>query len=274
MIPLWGTRLEYYDKYLELVRCQRLDDVVVPNQRNPYQNHRAGALTAHRFEADMAERTLLEATIATRRFLQNYIIVILEEVPVTNIRYSMFAVTAPSRIFSFGPYYSIGYGLFARARSKVIRTATAEAMEAALKWPIRDFSSFELQIFALKRLADEGEPALALVGLMALVEWYLKENLPDRGQKRLNLSAIIRHPHYTFLPENIRSAIDSHRETRNFIVHEKPTDKTAHLDLRTGSFPAAPGSIAFYAAAAAAFELYRLVNISTSAAGKAGAASG
>lgn len=269
-IPLWGTRLEYYEKYLDLVQRRRPDDVVIPSQWNPYHDSMPGAVTAHMFEANMAERSLTEANLAIRRFLRDYMIVTLEEVPLPKNLYSIFAVTAPDRIFSFGPYYSIGFGLFARHRSTAIRAATADAMATALKWPIREFSSFELQIFALKRLADNGEPALALVGLMALVEWYLNENLPERGRQRLSLSAIVRHPHYDFVPSDIKTAIDAHRKIRNFIVHEQPTDKTAHHDPQSGAVGArapdssAAGSFtAFYEAAAAGFELYRLVNMNT-----------
>jgi hypothetical protein len=211
------------------------------------------------FEDNMATRTLIETKLAIRRFLADYAIVALDQVPRNNNFFSLFAVTAPDRVFSFGGQSSIGFGLLRRHQGRAIRVASTEAMAKALKWPIRDFSRFEVQIFALKRLADEGEPALALVGLMSLVEWYLNENLPDRGQKRLKLYDALNHSHYSFILIEVKDSIHRHRKFSNLFKHEEPFG-ASNAENCSGK-ESNEEYLSFCEAAAASFEIYRIINL-------------
>jgi hypothetical protein len=57
---------------------------------------------------------------------------------------------------------------------------SAEALNAAAHCLQRQPSAFEQQLLAMNQLRQDGEPALAVIGSLALVEWFLNDALADR----------------------------------------------------------------------------------------------
>lgn len=268
-MPLWGARLEYYSRYVDLSERDRETDVVIPREKKPYSYSLSGAITVRMYELEISKRTLVETTGAVRRFLRDYMALSNHAVDIPKLVYSPIASPREERYFPLGDSPDLLVGLLSKNRNRSLRRVSKEGIARAAKWPTRGFSPFEGQILALKRLSDEGEPELALVGLMALVEWLLKENLPEstmHADKRKNGAAYLmkRAEQYISLPGEIWAKLNSARVLRNGHVHETPTTKSQSYNPAEMRYSNSTTSMAFDDAALAAFELFRAINRSPS----------
>lgn len=268
VVPLWGVRNSYYSAYLEALRRGSLQSVVIPYEHSPYQAHMVGSVTAEMFEVDTARRAAGETVLAIRRLLKHYAVTTLHEVERPTELLSLFASTADGRYFPFGSLDGVLRGMLRPTRSIPLKVATPEDIRIASRWELRGFSVFELQIFALRRLADDGDPGLALIGLCALMEWLLSEHLPVIGKVNLSLGKLLDHEHYRFLDESVRSTIHMGRKTRNLLVHERPnetryvTSTLSHFSDADSLDPSAASTLkVFQAVALASFECFRLINL-------------
>lgn len=273
LMPLWGTRLQYYQKYVDLSERGLDADVVIPRENKPYTYSLSGAITVRMFELELSKRTISEAAGATRRFLRDYMALSLHEVEIPDLLYSPIASPREDRYFPLGDSPDLFAGMLSRAKNRALRRVSREGMERAAKWPARSFSPFEGQILALKRLSDDGEPELALVGLMALVEWLLKDSLPTdmlSGGKRKNgaFEVFQKAQGYFELSEKVWLTLHSARRVRNGHVHEKPTSRSQSYDPASVRYNNPETAKIFDDAAFAAFELFRAINRSRSSASK------
>lgn len=267
VVHLWGHRLTYYPTYLELLRRQKLSGIVVPGAENPYQ-HIAGSITGHAFESDLASRARGEVLMAIRRFLKDYAVTSLHEVEQPKELLSLFASPAEDRFFPFGNGKSVLQGLVRLDRSIPLKVVTPQEIEVAGRWPLREFSVFEKQIFALRRLADDGDPGLALVGLCSLLEWLFKAALPPTQKNPGGLQRLIDHDYYNFIGSELRQVLHIGRITRNGFVHEQPAGTRytgpgfSHFENASDIDSNASKTLAtFQEVALAAFECFRLINI-------------
>ena len=275
LMPLWGSRLQYYQKYCDLSERGRDSDVVIPREEKPFTYSLSGAITVRMYELELSKRSILEASNAVRRFLRDYMALSLHEVEIPELLYSPIASPRPERYFPLGDSPDLLFGLFSRPRNRALRQVSLENIEKAAKWPSRSFSPFESQILALKRLSDRGEPELALVGLMSLVEWFLKEGLPENLAKKrkkprlVDLIGIAQE--FVNLPDSLWSTLQASREVRNIHTHDKPTSKSQSYDPASVRYGDPESAKLFDATAFAAFELFRAVNLARSAKASEGA---
>ena len=264
-MPLWGSRLKYYQKYVDLSERGQESSVVIPRENKPYTYSLSGAITVRMYELELSKRAIFEAAGATRRFLRDYMALSLHEVEIPERLYSPICSPREDRYFPLGDSPDLLSGMLSRFENRALRRVSLEAMERAARWPARSFSPFEGQILALKRLSDGGEPELALVGLMALVEWLLKDNLPATahrvGKKRSGAFEVFQmaQGHYR-LPDTVWLTLDSARKIRNGHVHEKPTSRLQSYDPASVRYSNPETAKMFDDAAFAAFELFRAVN--------------
>ncbi|WP_417767412.1 hypothetical protein [Stappia sp.] len=269
-VNLWGRRQRYYDKYLELSIRNMHNEIVIPEDDRPFTWNRIGAANVGSYEDEVAYLTLSQAAAATRRFLRDYMAVSLHELQIPQTLFSAFASSRFERYYPLGKSPDLLAGLLPRSSSKALRTAQVEDVRAAAKWPVRGFSPFEGQLLALKRLADSGEPELALVGLMALVEWLLKDNLPPEilgaSKRRSKAFEIFQKAQdYFQLPDGAWDILHAARRLRNDHVHERPTSRSSSYDPASVRYDNPETAKVFNAAVFAAFELFRSINLSRSA---------
>lgn len=276
LMPLWGPRLQYYQKYCDLSERGRDSDVVIPREEKPRTYSLSGAITVKMYELELSKKAISETASAVRRFLRDYMALSLHEVEIPELLYSPLASPRADRYFPLGDSPDLLFGMFSRPRNRALRRVSLENLERAAKWPSRSFSPFESQILALKRLSDRGEPELALVGLMALVEWLLKESLPDsrvgNKNKKPNLVDLIQFAQgIVNLPEPIWTTLQASRRVRNTHTHEKPTSKLQSYDPASVRYGDPESAKLFDETAFAAFELFRAVNMARSMKASSGA---
>jgi hypothetical protein len=267
IMPPWGTRRQYYFKYCDLSGRGRESDVVIPRENKPFTYNLSGAITVRMFELELSKRAIAESAGAVRRFLRDYMAISLHEVAIPELLYSTMASPRDERYFPLGDSPDLLIGLLPEGKNRALRPASREGVERAARWPARAFSPFEGQILALKRLSDEGEPELALVGLMALVEWLIKCNLPEHllhPDKRKNGAAHLARQAEKCFPvaEGVWRTLNSARMLRNDHVHERPTSRSQSYDPALPRYSNSSSSKAFDAAALAACELFRAINSS------------
>lgn len=269
LMPLWGTRLNYYETYSDLSEMGKETDIVIPRENKPSSYSLSGSITVQMFEQELAKRTIAATASAIRRFLRDYMALSLHEVPMPSLLYSPFASPRQDRYFPLGDSPDLLHGLVNPNQSRALKDVSHADILRAAKWPARSFSTFEIQMLALKRLSDQGEPELGLLGLMALIEWYMKQSLvkhqqvPEKGTWSLHKQV------GTFyeVPDAVMNAIHKARGDRNSIAHDQPTSKKQSYDpLSTLSKDAASATDAnnvmhlFDNVAIAAFELFRCIN--------------
>lgn len=266
-VNLWGRRQKYYDKYVELSMRNLQSEIVIPEDDRPFTWNRIGAANVGSYEDEVAYLTLSQAAAATRRFLRDYMAVSLHEIQIPQNLHSAFASSRFERYYPLGKSPDLLSGLLPRSSSKALRTAQVEDVRGAAKWPVRGFSPFEGQLLALKRLADGGEPELALVGLMALVEWLLKDNLPPAilgaGKRRSKAFEIFQKAEDHFqMPDGVWDVLHAARRLRNDHVHERPTSRSSSYDPASVRYDNPKTAKVFDDAVFAAFELFRGINLS------------
>jgi hypothetical protein len=266
-VNLWGRRQKYYDKYVDLSARNLEKEIVIPDDDKPYTWNRIGAANVGSYEDEVAYLTLSQAAAATRRFLRDYMAISLHEIQIPKELFSAFASPRYERYFRLGKSPDLLAGFLPRSTSRSLRTAKRQQVLSAAKWPVRGFSPFEGQILALKRLSDGGEPELALVGLMALVEWLLKDSLPPTilGAKKRNNKAFEvfqkAQDHFE-LPVEVWDTLHAARRLRNDHVHERPTSRTQSYDPASVRYDNPETAKVFDDAVFAAFELFRCINLS------------
>ena len=269
-VNLWGRRQRYYGKYVDLSVRNLQKEIVIPEDDKPYTWNRIGAVNSGAYEDEVAYLTLSQAAAATRRFLRDYMSISMHEVQIPQNLYSAFASSRFERYYPLGKSPDLLAGLLPRSTSRSLRTAKKQDVLAAAKWPVRSFSPFEGQILALKRLSDGGEPELALIGLMALVEWLLKENLPPAilGAKNSKAFEVLQKAQSHFqLSDEVWSTLKIARRLRNDHVHESPTSRSQSYDPASVRYDNPKTAKVFDDAVFAAFELFRAINRSRSTAG-------
>jgi hypothetical protein len=264
-VNLWGRRQKYYDRYVDLSLRKLENEIVIPEDDKPYTWNRPGAVTAKSYEDEVAYLTIAQAATATRKFLRDYMAVSLHEVEIPKMLYSAFASSRFEKYFPLGNSPDLLAGLLPKINPKSLQKARKQDVLNASQRRVRDFSPFEGQILALKRLSDQGEPELALIGLMALIEWLLKESLPKSLQKENKRQNTARHvfrksKEFFEASEHIWGAIEIGFDHRNYHVHEKPTTRSNTYDPSSARSQDTSIVILFNDTALAAISLFKAIN--------------
>lgn len=268
-MPLWGPRLRYFDKYRSLSERGLNDAVVIPREEKGQTYSLSGSITCKMFENELSKRTIFEAAGAMRRLLRDYMAISLHEVPIPPLLFSAFSSPREELYLPLGNSPDLVEGYLNNNSGSALRPVDIESLRRASKWPARQFSTFETQILALKRLSDQGEPELALVGLMALVEWLVKNSLSDaQHEPKRGAFKLFEQARKAFqIPDEIHEKLFVAREARNQLAHERPTSKTGGYNpasQRTSAVLRDDTSTeirrVFEDSASAAFELFRHLN--------------
>lgn len=221
LIPVWGRRALYHDKYLNHVaEGRRGNPIIIPQGQSWVQNR---PMFLDGYEQGLGTRIIREIMAAMRDFLPAYSVLAVQEAPVPSLLYSYFAMTAPGRLIFAGNNVSVIEPLL-QSRSWHASDAPvgAAALTSAMKTRYRDLGQFEAQLFALERLRSQGELALALVGTLSLLEWLLTTFIIRHGGKKpKNLADAIKHPFVTFFSTEELEMLYRVRHIRNQAVHEK-----------------------------------------------------
>jgi hypothetical protein len=237
LAPIVGARDRYHERWSNSVSWNpQADGVLVP----PSESYRRDglAITMAGYSDEIGGRLRVEVRNALPYFLSCYSLAALSALPTPTTLHSYFVVVPPGRIARGAEYHSLMGRALARPTSAALAPVDPARMEAALKLRDRKHSRFERQLFALAKVSDEGEPALALVGAMALLEWFLKSASVGTGD--MGLAARIRA--FGFSPQ-VRAGLDELRDLRNQLVHEDLSQSGATDGAR---FDAAAGRRALY----------------------------
>ena len=224
-IPLWGRRTLYYKNYLACLKADGLrDEVINPAlQDGRGYGYKGTVVTSHSFEAELPKKMLDEFPIALRRFISNYSVLALDDIPVPNFLYGYFVMTAPGRIAYGRPPVPLTRGLL-RTHTSILPVERAKIVEA-LKTSIREIDRFILQLQAMKRVANSGEPELAIVGAVSALEWYANrfvEPPRDRYKTSHPLRTALKMAPLSQLSEALKSKLLAAVDLRNTLVHGTP----------------------------------------------------
>jgi len=101
-VQLWGRRVLYYDNYLSSLTIDGINDQII-NPRGSAWDYASGlyrgkTITASSFEGDVAERLRPEMLLAIKRFLINYSVVALRELPPLEVLCNYFLMPSPGRV--------------------------------------------------------------------------------------------------------------------------------------------------------------------------------
>jgi hypothetical protein len=221
LVPLWHRREEYYPNYQRCLSDNELTNrVLVPPERSWFPDHRA--ITASQYEMDVTSRMTRLVLSALRYFLPNYSISSLTEAPIPKTLCGLFSMPSPGRVYFNQFPDSIVTQLVTRRAEEQPEPISASQIQSAMKIGLRELGAFEHQLFAMNRLRLQGERALALIGTLSLLEWYLNLYFPYKRDKQYSVGKLIREECLEFLTTEARKILLEASQLRNGLVHGSP----------------------------------------------------
>lgn len=201
--------------------------MIVPQEDSWIDNR---PLYRREYETNFASRLIRELASGLRVVLPAYSVKALQEAPLPKLLYSYHTMIAPGHLVYAGDNVSILRALMeSREDVEPIDLVSGAGLALAMRTRYREFSRFELQLFALERMRREGEVTLALIGCLSLVEWLLNLYLVSKGSRKTKLFDALRHPAIDFLSHTEIEILDRARQARNLAVHEKPPARQSLL---------------------------------------------
>jgi hypothetical protein len=233
-IPLWGRRTLYYKNYIACLHGNGLRNQVINPalQDGRGYGYKGTVVTSQSFESELPKKMLDEFPIALRRFLINYSLLALEDVPLRPALYGYFVMAAPGRIVYKEPPIPITKGMLSvhPHRLPLDRPKVLDA----LKISYRENDRFIHQLQAMKRVASAGEPELAIVGTVSAIEWFANRFVvppKDRYKDSHSLRNALKLPPLSNLPEVLKAELLRVADLRNSLVHGKPPDRGDNRSL-------------------------------------------
>ncbi|MGE3280085.1 MAG: hypothetical protein AB7O13_03625 [Alphaproteobacteria bacterium] len=234
LLPVWGRRSLFHQKYLHQANSGRSDNPIIVPQRESWIDNRP--LSRGEYESNFASRLIRELMTAMRVFLPAYSVRALQEAPVPKLLYSYHTMIAPGHLVYAGDNVPILGALMESAEdSESVDYVSGAEISTAMQMRYRDLSRFEQQLFALERMRRGGEVTLALIGCLSLLEWLLNLYIIGKGGKKAKLFEALRHPVIDFLSNNEKEILDDARQARNLAVHERPLTHTGLTGEDTSS---------------------------------------
>jgi Domain of unknown function (DUF4145) len=227
-ISLWGRHTAYYQNYQECLGEHGLKDIVINpalwNRKRAPAYYTGNVITSHGFEKHMAKHLMSVFKFSLNRFLTNYSLAALEEIPTREELSSYFLMLAPGRVVTLENINGMVVELLRKTASR--KLIPASLVRSALRWGIREIDEFLHQILAMQKLAEQNEPELAVIGCASAVEALLNKQLGQNNSLMLN--RCIDHPQFRFISDELRQKLHGIRKLRNDIVHGKmPNRKQA-----------------------------------------------
>lgn len=186
-------------------------------------------LTAKEFENDIAIRARLLVKSALIKFLTAYSLVQLENLQESPYLYSSFTMTTPGRISGGGIPKPLISSLTRSAPRNFGYPAKKSDIKIQLKSNIAKDDRFVHQILSMSKLAQSGDPELAIVGCVSALEWHLNNKF-IKFLKRIKSGKIISSSLTLMMKDELFSDLDPHlkewafgfAKLRNDIVHGAP----------------------------------------------------
>jgi hypothetical protein len=233
-IPLWGRRTAYYKNYIACLHADGLRSQIINPaiQDGRGYGYKETVVTSQSFESEIPKKMLDEFPISLRRFLLNYAVLALEDVPLRPQLYGYFVMAAPGRIVYKDPPIPLARGMLKvhELRAPLDRTKVLDA----LKISYRESDRFVHQLQAMKRVASAGEPELAIVGTVSAVEWFANTFVPPskhRYKGSHSLRVALKLLPLSGLPEDLKAELLAIADLRNSLVHGKPPDRGENRSL-------------------------------------------
>lgn len=235
LIPLWDSRLRFYPDYLRCVSDEDLRNrVIVPKEFSWVPDSRA--ISSSAYEHDLCRRAYRLIETGLRYLLPSYSIVSLTEAPLPHQLNNYFTMPAPGRVIhnrAPTPVWSTILGDLPRAAAPHV---TSAKLQTALKGGFRELGKFEHQLLAMNRLRLEGEKALALIGTLSLLEWFLnlhfvdQEKIESRRKKngkkwQGSVNNLLNEGHLSFLSREHQDFLAEAAESRNSLIHGAPPNR-------------------------------------------------
>lgn len=228
-IQLWGRRVLYYDNYLDSLNSDGLKDQII-NPRNSEWVVTSGlykgkVMTSSIFEGEVADRLRPEMLFAMRRFLLNYSIVALHEVQPVSKALNYFLMSAPGRIAYGEAPVPLLPTMLRTSTTTPLKVIPKSKIERALQFGLREIDRYLHQLLAMQRLANEGEPELALIGCVAAIEWYMNSFIQIENDWQLSIVKCLKKEQFKSLPDELKQALLSIASSRNDLAHGQPPDR-------------------------------------------------
>lgn len=229
-VQLWGRRVLTHNNYLSSVRNGLPSSTRINPRGSKWGplggEHKGTAITQRMYGPQLAVRLEGEVHTALQRFLSNYSVVAIDEVPQLPYLFSYFIMPIAGRVtYSAPPRPILGGMLRTTVGNHQIMAPKAD-LEKALSLGFREIDRYQHQLVAMSRLAREGEPELALVGCLTAIEWYMNSFLPPRPKpKQLSVSLAIKESPFQRLTDETKHRLRQAAMSRNAVVHGKPPSR-------------------------------------------------
>lgn len=215
-IRLRDYEVQYYKRYIESVSSGRYDDFINPHLHRLHQGIKKTAAT---WESQRSSALSAEFWHSIRNFLNSYSIIGRIWVPATLLA-AQFYMFLPGRVaFSDSPIpltaSFLPPELFTNPSDSVKVDGLRRALE--LRLPLR--SSYIEHLLAMVRLAQQGEPELALIGVAMAIETHLSSFVKWPAKFRPSISKLVTMRPCEALPSELKTALLTLASTRNEIIH-------------------------------------------------------
>ncbi len=224
LIPLWGPRLRFYPDYLRCVYEGDLTHRIVVSKKYSWLPD-GSAISSSVYEHDLSRRLYRLVESGLRFLLPSYSVSSLLEAQLPAVLNNFFTMPAPGRVIFNHPPLPVWSTLLHKIPSGPVTTVTSSKLQTALKSGLRELGKFEHQLFAMNRLRLDGEKALALIGTLSLLEWFLNAHFPGPSKRQDSVRVLLRAGRLDFLPESYRELLDEAGLLRNGLVHGAPPNR-------------------------------------------------
>jgi hypothetical protein len=223
LIPLWGLRARFYSEYARCVSGEDLVNRIVVPREYSWIEHRA--ISAADFEFNLVSRLTRLIMSGLRFFLPSYSISSLLEAPLPDALSNYFTMPFPERVIFNRAPEPIWLKLMSGILAHRVETVTYSSLQKSMRLGLRELGKFEHQLFAMNRLRLEGERALALIGTLSLLEWYLNLHFPGASRKQDSVGVLVKTGRIDFIPEPLRALLAEANQLRNRLVHGSPPSR-------------------------------------------------
>ena len=228
VIRMWGQHSYYFDNYLS---CMSNSGLISTNLNPELFGQRrapvgwAGTLV---HSEEFEQRLLVAATAALKfglmRFLEAYSIAYFDGSVLPPSLPSSFVMTAPGRVRYVEPLTSPA-PLMLR-RDYFGKHASPRRIEKGLQYSRRSFDRYIKHLISMRELAASGEPALAIVGAITCIEWFLRQLLVNPvsvdDDHPPGIRECLRSPLKIALPGRLRERLLQTLVDRNNATHGDP----------------------------------------------------
>jgi hypothetical protein len=260
-IQLWGRRVLYYDNYLSCLDSNGLKDQIINPRKSEWVVtsglYKGKTMTSSVFEGEVSDRLRPELLFAIKRFLPNYSIVSLHEMPPVHNALNYFLMSAPGRVAYGESPIPLLPAILRTVPPNQLRPISKHQIDRALQFSLREIDKYLHLLLAMHRLANDGETELALIGCVMAIEWYMNSFLPPKDNWQASLRECLKEEPFKSLPEKLKQDLRNIALIRNEFVHGQPPDRN---NSQTSNASTSKSRINIKNVVETGLELYRELN--------------